>query len=362
MIEDLERFLACPRPAALRGCLVWDRYLWLDFAVPAGRLPVVDRVELPSMATRCRSTDPYCEAMTRTDLTFDYGDGWCAAWLYTPSSRAGDASRPTIVMAHGLAGVKEMRLDAFAERFTAAGYRCLVFDYRHFGASSGTPRQLLDIDRQLEDWRNAVAYARTLDGADPERVVVWGTSFGGGHAIVTAAQDERIAAAIAQCPFTDGLASGLTSPPVASAKLAALAIADLAGSKIGRAPVMVPSYGERGTAALMATPDAVKGVQRLIPAGIDVPKDVAARFALQIVRHFPGRFAKDVQCPILFAICEADSVAPAGPTQKYAAQAPRGEVKLYDAGHFDIYVGEAFEINVADQIAFLEAHVPIGTR
>lgn len=48
-----------------------------------------------------------------------------------------------LVMAHGLGGVRQMRLDAFAERFSSAGYRCLVFDYRHFGASAGEPRQLL---------------------------------------------------------------------------------------------------------------------------------------------------------------------------------------------------------------------------
>lgn len=296
-------------------------------------------------------------AFNRRNVEFTSGGEHCAAWLYTP---AGDGPHPIIVMAHGLGGVKEMRLDAFAEHFAAAGYACLVFDYRHFGASGGEPRQLLDIDRQLEDWRNAVAYARTIDGVDSERVIVWGTSFGGGHAIVTAAQDKRIAAAIAQCPFTDGLASGLTAKPAASAKLTALAVADLAGSKVGCAPIMVPSYGESGTTALMATADAVRGVQQLIPAGIDVPKDVAARFALQIVRHFPGRQAKNVECPILFAICEPDTVAPAGPTQRYAAQAPRGEVKLYNAGHFDIYIGQAFDINIADQLAFLNAHVPVG--
>ncbi|WP_332394589.1 hypothetical protein [Ralstonia sp. 1B3] len=32
-----------------------------------------------------------------------------------------------------------MRLDAFAERFSDAGYACLVFDYRNFGASEGAP-------------------------------------------------------------------------------------------------------------------------------------------------------------------------------------------------------------------------------
>ncbi|MCQ4121077.1 alpha/beta hydrolase [Rhodococcus tibetensis] len=296
--------------------------------------------------------------MTRTDVAFAAGDGACAAWLYTPTGNT-TTPRPVIVMAHGLGGVREMRLDAFAERFAAAGYACLVFDYRHFGASSGVPRQLLDIGRQLEDWRAAVAYARTLDGVNAEKVVVWGTSFGGGHVIVTAAGDRRIAAAIAQCPFTDGLASSLAIPPLTSAKVTARAVRDLVGSRFGREPVTIPTFGPPGSTALMTSPDSEPGVRKLLPDGADLPTDVVARFALQIVKHFPGRKTRDVRCPILFAISENDTVAPARRTKKWAARAPYGEVTLYDAGHFDIYVGDWFERNVADQLAFLARNVPV---
>lgn len=96
--------------------------------------------------------------MTRSDVTFPSGDGSCAAWLYVPDDAP--APGPIIVMAH------QMRLDAFAERFSAAGYRCLVFDYRHFGASAGETRQLLSLRRQLEDWNFAITHARGLDGVD----------------------------------------------------------------------------------------------------------------------------------------------------------------------------------------------------
>lgn len=298
--------------------------------------------------------------MERTDVSFPSGTGTCAAWLYTPDRRTAQTCPPVIVMAHGLGGVKEMRLDAFAERFTAAGYACLVFDYRHFGASSGEPRQLLDIGEQLQDWRSAVAYARSLEGVDPDKVVVWGTSFGGGHAIVTAAEDQRIAAAIAQCPFTDGIASALAIPPLTSAKVTALALRDRAGALLGRPPIMIKTYGPPGSTSLMSAPDSVAGVTALIPDGMDIRNDVAARFGLDIVRYLPGRRARKVTCPILFAVCTNDTVAPAAQTRKYAAQAPRGELKLYDAGHFDIYVGGAFERNVTDQLEFLLRHCPPG--
>ena len=71
-------------------------------------------------------------AATRDDVTFSSGDGRCEAWLYRPQ---GKHRPPVIVMGHGFGAVRELRLDAYAERFAEAGYAVLVFDYRHFGAA-----------------------------------------------------------------------------------------------------------------------------------------------------------------------------------------------------------------------------------
>lgn len=297
---------------------------------------------------------------TRADLTFASGDGSCAAWLYTPSGVTREAPGPVLVMAHGLGGLRTERLDAFAERFAAAGYSCLVFDYRTFGASPGEPRELLDIARQREDWRAAVAVARTLPTVDPDRVVVWGTSFSGGHVLVTAAEDPRIAAAVSQCPFTDGLASALAMDPLTSVRVTALGLADLAATALGRGPVRVPNYGRPGSVALMTALDAAPGFEALMPDAAAGPKRVPARIALQVPLAFPGRRAKDVRCPLHVVVCERDTVAPAKQTRRHVERAPRAEVLSYDTGHFDIYVGEWFERNVADQLAFLARHVTIN--
>lgn len=295
----------------------------------------------------------------RRDVRFHSGDAHCAAWLYPAPA---DQPAPIVVLAHGLGGVKEIRLDAFAERFHAAGYACLVFDYRHFGASEGQPRELLSIPRQLDDWRSAVAYARTLDGVDPDRVVLWGTSFAGGHVIATAADDPRIAAAIVQGPFTDGISSALALDPRASVRLAPLVVRDLVAAVRGRAPVRVPTYGPSGTVALMTAPDAHEIMLRLIDAsGIEEPPhDVPARIALALPRYRPGRRTKDVRCPILFCVCDGDTVAPARATLRHARRAPRGQIRRYADGHFEIYIGDAFERVVADQVAFLERTVPVA--
>ncbi|MFX5701388.1 alpha/beta hydrolase, partial [Acinetobacter baumannii] len=75
---------------------------------------------------------------------------------------------------------------------------CLVFDYRYFGDSEGQPRQLLDIKSQLEDWKAAIAYARSLPNIDKNKIILWGSSFSGGHVLATAAQDANICAVVSQ--------------------------------------------------------------------------------------------------------------------------------------------------------------------
>ena len=294
----------------------------------------------------------------RLDVEFLSGGVTCRAWLYLPAS---DTPRPVIVMAHGLGGTKVMRLDAFAERFSAAGYACVVFYYRHFGDSDGQPRQLLDIGKQLEDWQAAVAYARNRPQVDGRRIILWGTSFGGGHVLRTAAALPGITAVKSQCQLTNGLASGLALNPVSSLKVTARALRDQVGSWLGQAPVMVSTAGQPGEAALMTAPDVIPGYLGLLSAqdAAVFRNEVAARFGLQIIRYFPGLKTPKIPCPVLFCVCDTDTVAPAKPTLYHARRAPKGEIKRYPDGHFDIYVGEAFERVVKDQIEFLQRRVPV---
>src|SRR5687767_145565 len=105
---------------------------------------------------------------------FESDGSICRGWLYRPQR---DGKSPCVVMAHGFATLKEARLAAYAERFAAAGLGVLVFDYRHFGASEGEPRQYVSVPRQHADWRAAIGHARGLDWVDPERIALWGTSY-----------------------------------------------------------------------------------------------------------------------------------------------------------------------------------------
>lgn len=298
----------------------------------------------------------------REDVTFRSAGTRCAAWWYRPTPDAATSTRPRpcVVLAHGFCGVREMRLDAYAARFAEAGYAALVFDYRHFGASEGEPRQLVDIDRQLADWNAAVAFARGLAGVDPGHVVLWGTSFSGGHVLVTAAADPGVAAVIAQAPHTSGPAAIAGAPLWVAARLSAIAVADAVRAKLGRAPRYVAAVGRPGTLAAMTTPGALEWLARVTPPGAVIREDVAARVLLQLPRYSPGKRAGAVRCPLLVQVATRDTLTPPRPAEAACRAAPRGELVRYPVDHFGIYLDEAFERAVTDQLAFLGRHVPVG--
>jgi pimeloyl-ACP methyl ester carboxylesterase len=250
-----------------------------------------------------------------------------------------------------------MGLAPYAERFAGAGLAVLVFTYRGLGDSGGEPRQVLSMPKQLADWDAAIEYAVSLPEVDRDRVAVWGSSLGGGHAIAVAARHPELRAAVAQCPFTDGPASARGLGARETLVLLRFVARDFLAAARGKEPVCVPVAAAPGEPGLMTAPDALPGMLALLPADYQWVNRAAARSVTSLLRYRPGRSAKRIVPPILICISTTDSVAPPGPTERYARQAPHGGVRLYDAGHFDFYLGEAFAQLVADQTDFLVGHL-----
>jgi len=285
--------------------------------------------------------------MDREDLRFLSGSEPCAAWLYRPPRKNAE-SLPIVVMAHGLSGTRRDRLGAFAERFSAAGLFALVFDHRGFGESDGEPDRF-DPARQLEDWQAAIDFARAIPGVDPERVVTFGSSMGGGNALAAAAADKRVAAAISQVPFLDILRQAHRSGPRVSARmLLAAARGDY-----------LPAVGSPREAAFINAPGAEAGWRHVVETGEDSRwrNRVSARWLLG--RPFrPARLAPKLHCPWLVCVGESDRVARPGPAIAAARRAPQGELRTYPGvDHFDIYDGPEHETVVADQLDFLRRHL-----
>jgi alpha-beta hydrolase superfamily lysophospholipase len=284
--------------------------------------------------------------MERRDLTFQAGDDACAAWLYP--GHGGAAHTPVVVMAHGLSGTRRDSLGPFAERFAEAGIAALVFDHRGFGDSGGEP-DFFHPARQLEDWRTAIAFARSLSGIDPDRVATFGSSMGGGNALAAAADDQRVAAVVSQVPFLDILRQAHRSPARVMAR-AMLAAA------LGR---HLPAVGQPDEAALINSPGGEAGWRHVVAIGEDSRwrNRVSTRWLLGRP-YRPARLAAGLHCPWLVCVGEADRVARPGPAIAAARRAPFGELRTYPGvDHFDVYDGPEHEAVVADEIAFLRRHL-----
>lgn len=299
------------------------------------------------------------EAVTqfeRRTVRFPSGDAYCSAWLYLPSTAA-DVAPPIVVMGHGLGATRELGIAPYAERFAEAGMAVLVFTYRNLGDSGGGPRQVLSMPKQLADWDAALGYVAGLAEVDGSRVAIWGSSLGGGHVIAVAARHPELRAAVSQCPFTDGLASAGALGPRETLVLFGFVARDFLAAMLGKDPVCVPVAAAPGRPGLMTAPDALPGMHALVPDGHRWINAAAARSVLSILFYRPGRVAKRIAAPILICISKDDSVAPTATALQYAGQAPHGDVRLYDAGHFGFYIGDALKQLATDQAEFLVRHL-----
>lgn len=133
--------------------------------------------------------------MEKREVTFISQGATCAGWLYIPDGVKTGA--PAIVTANALTAVKEITLPGYAERFAAAGFVTLVFDYRYWGASGGEPRNQIVTYDQQQDIRNAITWLAEQPEVDATRIGGWGLSLGGGHMLQLATFDRRLKAVVA---------------------------------------------------------------------------------------------------------------------------------------------------------------------
>jgi pimeloyl-ACP methyl ester carboxylesterase len=298
------------------------------------------------------------------ETTFTSNGVTCAAWhfLGTGDGYRTEAGRPCLVMAHGFGGTRDTGLRAYAEGFAEAGIDVLLFDYRGFGDSHGVPRQLVSFRRQRADYHAAIAAARQLPGVDPDRIVLWGTSYSGGHVLPVAARDGRLAGAISLTPAMDGLAALVAiarhGGPRRLARLVRHGLIDLVRSMFGHSPHLMPIVGLPGTLGMITAPGAIEGYQSL--AGPSWRNEVTARTALEVAFNRPTRFASRVHCPLLVQIGDHDVVAPPAAAHRAAGRAgSRAEVHSYPVDHFDVYEGRWQKQALDDQLAFLDAHLAV---
>lgn len=289
--------------------------------------------------------------MEPEEVHFASGTERIAGWLFRPLD--GNTATPCVVLGSGLSCVYDQGLGAYCERFARAGFAALAFDYRHFGRSGGEPRSLALFGRQRDDWRAALALARSLDGVDPDRIALWGYSLGGGHVQSLALSEPGIAAAICVAPVVDSLRTlvfmGGTGHVV---RLGVAGLRDGLRALRGAEPYRIAAAGPPGSLSVLSSPDSLPGFEALTPPDSTWRNELCARAALAPPYRL-ARKVRRVRCPILYCIAGDDDVNPPKLGKQAAESAPRGELRLYPGGHFDPFQPDLLAQMAADQLDFL---------
>lgn len=136
------------------------------------------------------------------DATFVSGPGLrLSARFYLPRQQV---DRHTgIVFCHGFGGIKDVTPPGLADLLAQHGYTVLTFDYRGFGASEGLRGHVVPTE-QVEDTVAATEFLALRSGIEPMRIGIYGTSFGGGIAVLAANRNPRLRAAFLTVPVTSG--------------------------------------------------------------------------------------------------------------------------------------------------------------
>jgi uncharacterized protein len=113
------------------------------------------------------------------------GDFYLPEGLH-PGERRGD-----IVLCHGYTGVKDLYLPDNARELNDAGYVVLTFDYKGWGASEG-PRSRLAPYSRVADVQAALTFLGLQPQVNPDRLGIYGTSYGGATVVWVGAIDRRV--------------------------------------------------------------------------------------------------------------------------------------------------------------------------
>ncbi len=299
----------------------------------------------------------------RSDIEFDSDGVTLRGWYYR--ARSGGTT-PTIVMCHGFSAVKEMYLDKYAEVFSDNGFNALVYDNRNLGASDGLPRGEITPWQQIDDFRNAITFAETLEGTDVNRIGIWGSSYSGGHALVVAAQDRRVKCVSTQVPVVDGDANfrQLVRADFVDGARAGFD-ADRRARFNGAEPTMIDIVNEDPMApSALPTPDSYEwmvGTQQLrADAWVN---SCTLRSVERFAEYQPGAYLRLIApTPLLVCVAKNDVLTPTGVTLAgfQDAREPKKLVVL-PGGHFDAYV-KGFDISSQVQLEWFTEHLITNAR
>ncbi|NBU56944.1 MAG: alpha/beta fold hydrolase [Actinobacteria bacterium] len=248
--------------------------------------------------------------------------------LYLPAK----TPAPAILIAHGFGGSKDS-VASDAQFFTSKGYVVLTWTARGFGKSTGQIA-MNAIDAEVNDSRALISYLGksryvTQDKSGDPRVGIMGSSYGGANALMSASQDPRIDAVVADITWSD-LQSDLFPQSIAGSAVAGPFKKVWAGTFFSAVSLQSAYLGECGSFT-QAWCDAYRN------AALNGQPSAEEEKLLGSVS--PKNFAQGITAPTLLSQGQADSLFPLSESYKTAAVIKKAHPQLplamiwHAAGH-----------------------------
>ncbi len=260
---------------------------------------------------------------------------------------------PLIVMGHGFGAEWTFGTSETIADFTSAKFAVFTFDYRHYGESSGEPRQLLSVKKELDDWRSVLAYVRRDDHIDISRLAIWGSSLGGGHVLSIASEDQDLSAAVAQVPHCNIIDTMKHIPLPALLKTTGHALYDSCFGLFGGLHT-IPIMNDPGKTGAMTFPGWKEEGLRLVPEGSRWKNAFPARSMLSVSTYSPERVVRGIRCPVCIHYGRKDVGVPPGSVERTVAKIEDVKLHCFDGDHFDVYHDPLRARIASEQLAFLK--------
>jgi uncharacterized protein len=276
--------------------------------------------------------------------------------LYLPEGLSANERRAGVVLCHGYTGVKDLYLPDNARVLNEAGYVVLTFDYKGWGASEG-PRSRLAPYSRVADVHAALTFLGLQPNVDPERLGLYGTSYGGATVVWAGAVDPRVKCIVSVVGVGHGRRwmrsvrrpdewHDLLDRAKADREKRVL---DGQSALADRSAILLP---DRQSAELAAI------ARRANPAAVN---ELPLEFIDDTLGFYPEWVVdKIAPRPILFITTDNDRLVPLEESEQLFAKAgePKKLVVLRGYGHYEVYAEPAFSQVMAEAIAWFGKHVP----
>jgi predicted alpha/beta hydrolase len=262
-----------------------------------------------------------------------------AADLILPDTFTEGQRLPAVILCHGFSGIRTILLPPYAEELARNGFAALLFDYRGFGDSEGERGRLVPAEQRV-DIRNAITFMQSLNEVDPERVGLWGTSFGGANAICTAVIDKRVKCLSVQITFGSGermVGAGMTDEE--KKKLRATLGKAWQRTVVKNKPMMLAME------QILTDDDSKAFYAKTVAEHPEFKTKLPLTTIRESLEYCPEDFIGQVHVPIMFIGATDDIVCPVAETHILYEKAndPKDKCIIEGARHYDVYEGEFFK-------------------